>query len=135
MIEFKNVSFAYGALAATQSMTDSSSEDAIGATESQSPHPMALTLDNVSFTLKPGSRTVVLGHNGSGKSTLANLCNASLFSLSGEVLVDGNSVTVVPSTQISSVVGMVRQDPTAQLVCATVFDEVAFGPANLGLPK
>ena len=30
---------------------------------------------------------------------------------------------------------MVRQDPTAQLVCATVFDEVAFGPANLGLPK
>ncbi len=134
MIEFKNVSFAYGALAATQSMTDSSSEDAIGATESQSPHPMALTLDNVSFTLKPGSRTVVLGHNGSGKSTLANLCNASLFSLSGEVLVDGNSVTVVPSTQISSVVGMVRQDPTAQLVCATVFDEVAFGPANLGLP-
>ena len=135
MIEFKNVSFAYGALAATQSMTDSSSEDAIGATESQSPHPMALTLDNVSFTLKPGSRTVVLGHNGSGKSTLANLCNASLFPLSGEVLVDGNSVTVVPSTQISSVVGMVRQDPTAQLVCATVFDEVAFGPANLGLPK
>jgi len=96
---------------------------------------MALTLDNVSFTLKPGSRTVVLGHNGSGKSTLANLCNASLFPLSGEVLVDGNSVTVVPSTQISSVVGMVRQDPTAQLVCATVFDEVAFGPANLGLPK
>ena len=45
MIEFKNVSFAYGTLAATQSMTDSASEDAIGATESQSPHPMALTLE------------------------------------------------------------------------------------------
>ena len=37
-------------------------------------------------------------------------------------------MTVVPSTHDSSVVGMVRQDPTAQLVCATVFDEVAFGP-------
>ncbi|MDU2590821.1 MAG: ATP-binding cassette domain-containing protein, partial [Atopobium sp.] len=85
MIEFKNVSFAYGTLATPQSMTDSASEDTVGATESQSPHPMALTLDNVSFTLKPGSRTVVLGHNGSGKSTLANLCNASLFPLSGEV--------------------------------------------------
>ena len=135
MIEFKNVSFAYGSSTATQSMTDPASKDFMGATESLSQSKMAPTLDNVSFTLKPGSRTVVLGHNGSGKSTLANLCNASLFPLSGEVLVDGNSVAVVPSTQISSVVGMVRQDPTAQLVCATVFDEVAFGPANLGLPK
>ena len=135
MIEFKNVSFAYGTLAAAQSMTDAASEDVMRATESQSPHPMALTLDNVSFALKPGSRTVVLGHNGSGKSTLANLCNASLFPLSGEVLVDGTSTAGVPSTQISSHVGMVRQDPTAQLVCATVFDEVAFGPANFGLPK
>lgn len=135
MIELKNVSFVYGASSATQSMTDATSEDTLEATESQSPRTMGLTLDKVSFTLNPGSRTVVLGHNGSGKSTLANLCNASLFPLSGEVLVDGNLANAVPSTQISSVVGMVRQDPTAQLVCATVFDEVAFGPANLGLPK
>lgn len=135
MIEFKNVSFVYGASSTTQSMTDATSEDALEATESQSPRTTELTLNNVSFTLKPGSRTVVLGHNGSGKSTLANLCNASLFPLFGEVLVDGSSTAEVPSTQISSVVGMVRQDPTAQLVCATVFDEVAFGPANLGLPK
>lgn len=135
MIEFKNVSFVYGASGATQSMTDATSEVTLEATESQSPRTMELTLDNVSFTLNPGSRTVVLGHNGSGKSTLANLCNASLFPLSGEVLVDGNLANAVPSTQISSVVGMVRQDPTTQLVCATVFDEVAFGPANLGLPK
>ena len=135
MIEFKSVSFAYGSSAATQFMTDSASKYSIEATESLSQPKMAPTLDNVSFTLKPGSRTVVLGHNGSGKSTLANLCNASLFPFSGEVLVDGTSTAGVPSTQISSHVGMVRQDPTAQLVCATVFDEVAFGPANLGLPK
>ena len=135
MIEFKNVSFAYGSSTATQSMTDPASKDSMGATESLSQPKMAPTLDNVSFNLKPGSRTVVLGHNGSGKSTLANLCNASLFPFSGEVLVDGTSTAGVPSTQISSHVGMVRQDPTAQLVCATVFDEVAFGPANLGLPK
>ena len=135
MIEFKSVSFAYGSSTATQSMTDPASKDSMGATESLSQPKMAPTLDNVSFNLKPGSRTVVLGHNGSGKSTLANLCNASLFPFSGEVLVDGTSTAGVPSTQISSHVGMVRQDPTAQLVCATVFDEVAFGPANLGLPK
>ena len=135
MIEFKNVSFAYGSSTATQSMTDSVSNDSMGATESLSQPKMVPTLDNVSFTLKPGSRTVVLGHNGSGKSTLANLCNASLFPFSGEVLVDGTSTAGVPSTQISSHVGMVRQDPTAQLVCATVFDEVAFGPANLGLSQ
>ena len=135
MIEFKNVSFAYNALVATQSLADPTLKDAVKAPESLSQQEMALTLDNVSFTLNPGSRTVVLGHNGSGKSTLANLCNASLFPLSGEIFVDGNSTAKVSSTQISSVVGMVRQDPTVQLVCATVFDEVAFGPANLGLPK
>ena len=135
MIEFKNVSFVYGPLGTTQSMTDATSEDTLKASERQSPRTRELTLDNVSFTLNPGSRTVVLGRNGSGKSTLANLCNASLFPLFGEVLVDNTSVAEVASTQISSVVGMVRQDPTAQLVCATVFDEVAFGPANLGLPK
>ena len=83
MIEFKDVSFAYGTLAATQSLTDSAFEDAMRATESVSQPEMTPTLDNVSFTLKPGSRTVVLGHNGSGKSTLANLCNASLFPLCG----------------------------------------------------
>ena len=49
MIEFKNVSFAYGTSAAAQSLTDSASKNAVGATESQSPHPMALTLDNVSL--------------------------------------------------------------------------------------
>ena len=135
MIEFKSVSFAYGSSTATQSMSDSASKDSTGATESLSQSEMAPTLINISFTLKPGSRTVVLGHNGSGKSTLANLCNASLLPFSGEVLVDGSSTAEVPSTQISSQVGMVRQDSTAQLVCATVFDEVAFGPANLGLPQ
>lgn len=59
MIEFKNVLFAYGTSAAAQSLTDSASKDAIGATESQSPHPMALTLDNVSFTLQPDRKSVV----------------------------------------------------------------------------
>ena len=135
MIEFKNVSFAYSNSAVAQLTANHSLNDATGATESPSQQEMALTLNNVSFLLKPGTRTVVLGHNGSGKSTLANLCNASLHPASGEVLVDGMLTFEAPSTQISSVVGMVRQDPTSQLVCATVFDEVSFGPANLGLPK
>ena len=135
MIEFKNVSFSYSTSIDTQSMTDSSSENTAEAPESLSQPEIALTLNNVSFSLKPGTRTVVLGHNGSGKSTIANLCNASLFPTLGEVLVEGTATTEVPSTQISSVVGMVRQDPTSQLVCATVFDEVAFGPANLGLSR
>ena len=70
MIEFKNVSFVYGALGTTQSMTDATSKDTLEASESQSPRTIELTLDNVSFTLNPGSRTVVLGCNGSGKSHL-----------------------------------------------------------------
>ena len=69
MIEFKNVSFAYSASVATQSLADPTLKDAEKAPESLSQQEMALTLDDVSFTLNPGSRTVVLGHNGSGKST------------------------------------------------------------------
>ena len=45
MIEIKNVSFVYGTSAATQSMTDSASKDAVGATESQSQPEMVPTLD------------------------------------------------------------------------------------------
>lgn len=57
MIEFKNVSFAYGALSTTQSMTDATSKDTLEASEGQSPRTIELTLDNVTFTLNPGSRS------------------------------------------------------------------------------
>lgn len=130
MIECKKVSFTY-----ETPQYDSSSNNHSTNAQKSSSASQEFILDSVSFTLEPGSRVVVVGSNGSGKSTLANMCNASLLPQSGEVLVDGNATSNVPSTQISSLVGMVRQDPASQIVSTTVFEEVAFGPANVGLPK
>ncbi len=66
---------------------------------------------------------------------VVNACKSlcASLSLSGEVFVDGNSVSRSTVYSDSFVIGNgFRQESTAQLVCATVFDEVAFGPA-LGL--
>lgn len=105
MLEIKNVSFAYAA-------SD------------------ALALDGVSVVVRPGERVVVLGANGSGKSTLARIANGSAKPFSGEVRADGEG-----DADLTRTVGYVRQDPAGQLVSARVFDEVCFGPANLGLER
>ncbi len=87
-------------------------------------------LHDVSVSVRPGERVVVLGANGSGKSTLARVANGSARPLSGSVRVDGEKDGALVRR-----VGYVRQDPASQLVSARVFDEVAFGPANLGLAR
>jgi len=87
-------------------------------------------LDGVSIVVRPGERIAVLGVNGSGKSTLARIANGSARPISGEVQADGER-----GVDLVRVVGYVRQDPTCQLVSARVFDEVCFGPANLGLKR
>ena len=89
-------------------------------------------LDDVSLNIEAGEFVALLGANGSGKSTLARHLNALLFPTSGRCVVDG-----VPTTEaaikIRRTVGMVFQNPDNQLVAATVEDDVAFGPANLGI--
>ena len=93
-------------------------------------------LEEVSLTVAPGERMVVLGRNGSGKSTLGRLMNGSLVPRSGSVTVDGQ--TSSPNGRqnaLTRLVGYVRQDPRDQIVSSVVSDEVAFGPRNLGLSR
>lgn len=91
-------------------------------------------LNGVSLTLRAGERVVVLGTNGSGKSSLARLVNGSMLPDTGEVVVDGISSSQQTTREVARRVGLVRQDPRNQIVSSLVFDEVAFGPCNLGLP-
>lgn len=91
-------------------------------------------LTSVSLTLCAGERVVVFGLNGSGKSSLARLVNGSLLADAGEVVVDGIVSSRQSTREIARRVGLVRQDPRNQIVSSLVFDEVAFGPCNLGLP-
>ena len=77
----------------------------------------------------------VVGRNGSGKSTLARLANGLLLPTEGRVLVAGRD-TAHPdwNWEARRRVGVVFQNPDNQLVAATVEEELAFGPENLGVP-
>ncbi len=94
-------------------------------------------VDNVSFSIKKGSFTVILGHNGSGKSTLAKLLNGLYKPTDGDITVNGiNTKAEENEIEVKRTVGMVFQNPDNQLVASIVEEDVAFGPENLGLePK
>ncbi len=91
-------------------------------------------VDNLSFGIKRGSFTVILGHNGSGKSTLAKMLNGLYKPTQGDILVDGiNTKEENTEIEVKRKVGMVFQNPDNQLVASIVEEDVAFGPENLGL--
>jgi cobalt/nickel transport system ATP-binding protein len=91
-----------------------------------------LALDGVDLHLVAGERVAVLGPNGAGKTTLALLLNGTLVPQRGSVAIDGLAVAKPNLREIRRRVGMVFQDPDDQLFMATVGQDVAFGPANLG---
>ncbi len=88
-------------------------------------------VDGASLCIAPGEVVALVGLNGCGKSTLARALCGSLPLQDGEVMLDGE---LAAPRELRLAVGYVRQDPKSQIVAPTVFDEVAFGPANLGLP-
>ncbi len=92
-------------------------------------------LSDVSLSIKSGEFVAVLGANGSGKSTLARHLNALLLPTEGVCYIGGRD-TRDPNLciDIRRDVSMVFQNPDNQLVAATVEDDVAFGPENLGVP-
>jgi cobalt/nickel transport system ATP-binding protein len=80
-----------------------------------------------------GERLAILGPNGAGKTTLVLHLNGVLAAGAGEVVVGGLVVGRGDLREIRRRVGIVFQDPDDQLFMTTVADDVAFGPANLGL--
>ncbi|GGK90413.1 energy-coupling factor ABC transporter ATP-binding protein [Sphaerisporangium melleum] len=89
-------------------------------------------LSGVDLSLGPYERVAVLGRNGAGKSTLLRAAVSLVDATRGEVLVDGAPVAERSVLSLATTFGYVFQNPGQALFCATVGQELAFGPRNLG---
>lgn len=88
---------------------------------------------DISFHITHGESVAVVGENGAGKSTLLRHLNGFLEPESGTVRIGDFHLTRHNLFTIRRSVGMVFQDPDDQLFMPTVFDDVVFGPLNLGM--
>lgn len=114
MIELKNVSYAYESIPA---------------------------LKDVSFTINNGDCVAIKGQNGSGKSTLLKLLNGIIFATTGEYIFEDIIINKETMKRISfpkafhQKIGFVFQNPDSQLFCNNVYDEIAFGPRQMGFSE
>ena len=94
------------------------------------------TLQHISFSAHPGTLTALIGRTGSGKSTTAELACALKLPSSGTVRVRSiDTCDFERRRELRHHVGYVAQLPERQLFAETVYDDVAFGPRNLGLDE
>lgn len=114
MIELMNISFAYADIPA---------------------------LEEINLKIQDGESVALMGPNGSGKSTLLKLINGIICSDSGTYLFDGEVVTAKKlkddkfAKKFHQKIGFIFQNPEQQLFCSSVYDEIAFGPRQMGLSE
>ena len=98
-----------------------------------------VALDGIDLRIERGEQVVLLGANGSGKSTLLKLLDGIVAPTGGTMRAMGRDVSAVAdghdAFRFHREVGLVFQDPDIQLFSATVRDDVAFGPLQLGLTR
>lgn len=100
-----------------------------------------VVLSDISFAIRPGEKVVLLGCNGSGKSTLLKILNGLIAPTNGRFLYQQEAITPIglkaPALhrRFRSEVALLFQNPDAMLFNPTVFDEIAFGPRQMGLAE
>lgn len=92
-------------------------------------------LNQMSLQVKASARVALLGPNGAGKSTLLLHLNGINLPQKGSVKIFGREVNKENEKEVRKTVGLVFQDPDDQVFATSVWDDVAFGPLNLNMPK
>jgi energy-coupling factor transport system ATP-binding protein len=90
-------------------------------------------LRDVHLNIPSEQHIALIGHNGCGKTTLARCIKGLLHPTNGEILLDGKSIRNEKISSLAHKVGFVFQHPDDQIFHQTVYQEVAFGPKNLGM--
>jgi len=90
-------------------------------------------LDNISFQVYKGDNVALVGPNGAGKTTLLLHLNGLIQNTYGCITIADTVLNEKNSANVRKKIGIVFQDPDDQLFMSTVFDDVAFGPLNMGL--
>jgi cobalt/nickel transport system ATP-binding protein len=94
-----------------------------------------VALSEIRFDVAPGEFTGILGSNGSGKTTLLKIMDGLIRDYTGKVLLDGADVKRLQPREIYRKVGLIFQNPDDQLFAHSVYEDVAFGPRNMGFPE
>ncbi|MBE2887730.1 energy-coupling factor ABC transporter ATP-binding protein [Geobacter anodireducens] len=94
-----------------------------------------VALSDIRFQVARGEFCGILGSNGSGKTTLLKIMDGLIREYDGSVLLDGWDVRSLQPKDIYRTVGLVFQNPDDQLFAHTVFEDVAFGPRNMGFAE
>ncbi|MDA8413128.1 MAG: ATP-binding cassette domain-containing protein [Desulfobacteraceae bacterium] len=89
-------------------------------------------LSDILLDVMPGEFCGILGSNGSGKTTLLKLLDGMIKDFNGTVLLDGENIRKLSPREIYGKVGLVFQNPDDQLFAHSVYEDVAFGPRNMG---
>ncbi|MFQ5871010.1 MAG: ABC transporter ATP-binding protein [Candidatus Geothermarchaeales archaeon] len=97
-------------------------------------------LKDINLKFSKGEVTVITGQSGAGKTTLCRCINGLIphffeGELKGDIVVAGRNVRKFDISRMSGKVGMCFDNPSNQLFCSTVVEEIAFGPENLCLPR
>ncbi len=92
-------------------------------------------LHEVNVLLSHEQNVALLGPNGAGKSTLISHLNGILPAQTGTVLIEDVPLSPETLTLVRQRVGVVFQDPDDMLFMTSIYDDIAFGPRNLGLPE
>ena len=94
-----------------------------------------IALSNVNLQIREGEFAGILGSNGSGKTTLLKIMDGLMKNFEGSVYLDGTEIRRLSPKEIYKKVGLIFQNPDDQLFATTLFEDVAFGPINMGFPE